>query len=64
MMTMRDGSELQTHVRVTFEPENGKTRIRIVQRGFPDAEIRDGFTSGWGSILDGLERVVHARLAG
>jgi hypothetical protein len=63
-MKMPDGSEIHTHVWVTFEPERGKTRIRIVQRGFPGAELRDDFESGWCGILERLERVVDARVAG
>jgi uncharacterized protein YndB with AHSA1/START domain len=62
-MKMPDGSSIHTHVQVTFDPENGKTRIRIAQRGFPSAELRDGFESGWGSILEGLARVVDASVA-
>jgi uncharacterized protein YndB with AHSA1/START domain len=53
-MEMPDGSNINTHVRVTFDPENGKTRMRIVRRGFPSPERRDTFESGWGSILDRL----------
>jgi uncharacterized protein YndB with AHSA1/START domain len=63
-MKMPDGSSLHTHVRVTFDPENGKTRIRIVQRGFASRELRDSFESGWASILEGLARLVDARVAG
>jgi uncharacterized protein YndB with AHSA1/START domain len=63
-MSMPDGSSLDTEMQVTFELEDGKTRMRIVQSGFPTAELRDGFSSGWASILEGLERVVHARVAG
>jgi uncharacterized protein YndB with AHSA1/START domain len=59
-MTMPDGSNIHTHVRVTFDPEDGKTRIRIVQRDFPSPEFRDSFESGWGSILEGLGRVSAA----
>jgi uncharacterized protein YndB with AHSA1/START domain len=59
-MTMPDGSNIHTHVRVTFDPEDGKTRIRIVQRDFPGPELRDSFESGWRSILDGLGRVSAA----
>jgi uncharacterized protein YndB with AHSA1/START domain len=62
-MTMPDGSKIHSHVRVTFDPESGKTRIRIVQRGFPSAALRDEFEGGWGSILEGLERAVGARVA-
>lgn len=63
-MTLPDGSSLDTTMRVTFELENGKTRMGIVQSGFPTADLRDEFGGGWASILDGLERVVHARVAG
>jgi uncharacterized protein YndB with AHSA1/START domain len=59
-MKMPDGSSIDTHVQVTFDPENGKTRIRIVQRGFPGADLRDDFEGGWGRILERLERVVGA----
>jgi uncharacterized protein YndB with AHSA1/START domain len=60
-MTLPDGSRLDTHITVTFEPEGDRTRMRLVQRGFPTAELRDGYGHGWGGILDGLERVVRAR---
>jgi uncharacterized protein YndB with AHSA1/START domain len=62
-MKMPDGSSIHTHVRVTFDPENGKTRIRIVQRGFPSVEVRDDFEGGWGRILEGLDSAVVARVA-
>jgi uncharacterized protein YndB with AHSA1/START domain len=61
-MTMPDGSSLDTGMDVVFEEENGRTRLTIVQRGFPTAELRDDFAGGWAGILDGLERVVHARV--
>jgi uncharacterized protein YndB with AHSA1/START domain len=50
-MKMPDGAEIHTRVSVTFELENGKTRVRIVQRGFPSPERRDAFEGGWGRIL-------------
>lgn len=50
-MKMPDGSEIRTRVTVTFELENGKTRVRIVQRGFPSPERRI-FEGGWGRILE------------
>ncbi len=62
-MTMPDGSALDTGMEVTFVEEDGRTRLTIVQSGFPTAATRDEFTSGWGSILDGLGRVVAARVA-
>jgi uncharacterized protein YndB with AHSA1/START domain len=62
-MTMPDGSSVATHLQVTFEEEGGRTRLTIVQRGFPTPELRDEFAGGWASILDGLGRVVSARVA-
>jgi uncharacterized protein YndB with AHSA1/START domain len=61
-MRMPDGTEIDTHVRVSFDLEDGKTRIRIVQRGFPSSQLRDDFESGWGSIVEGLDRVVGSRV--
>jgi uncharacterized protein YndB with AHSA1/START domain len=63
-MTMPDGSVVDTDMEVTFEEENGGTRMTIVQRGFPTVGLRDDFAGGWPSILDGLGRVVSARVAG
>jgi uncharacterized protein YndB with AHSA1/START domain len=63
-MKMPDGTSIDTEMEVTFADENGKTRMTILQSGFPTAELRDGFGDGWASILDGLERAVRARVAG
>jgi uncharacterized protein YndB with AHSA1/START domain len=63
-MTMPDGSSVDTGMEVTFEEDDGRTRMTIVQSGFPTAELRDGFAEGWPSILDGLGRVVSSRAAG
>jgi uncharacterized protein YndB with AHSA1/START domain len=63
-MTMPDGSSLDTRMQVTFEEEeDGRTRMTIVQSGFPTPQLRDDFAGGWASILDGLGRVVAARVA-
>jgi uncharacterized protein YndB with AHSA1/START domain len=62
-MTMPDGSRVDTGMQVTFEEERGGTRVTIIQRGFVTPQLRDDFTSGWASILDGLGRVVAARAA-
>lgn len=63
MMTMPDGSSVVTGMLVTFEEHGGGTRLTIVQSGFPSAGDRDEFAGGWPSILDGLGRVVTARVA-
>jgi Activator of Hsp90 ATPase homolog 1-like protein len=63
-MTMPNGSSLDTLMEVTVQHEHGRTRMTILQRGFPTAERRDEFAGGWPSILDGLGRVVSTRVAG
>jgi uncharacterized protein YndB with AHSA1/START domain len=62
-MALPDGSSVGTHIQVTFEPDNGKTRMTVIQSGFPTAELRDEFGGGWTSILDALGRVATARAA-
>jgi uncharacterized protein YndB with AHSA1/START domain len=62
-MTMPDGSTIHTAMEVVFQPEHGGTRLTIIQRGFPTPRYRDEFAGGWAGILDGLGRVVSARLA-
>ena len=60
-MAMPDGSSIDTSMEVTFEEEAGRTRLTIVQRGFPTPERREEFAGGWSSILDRLLRVVVAQ---
>ena len=60
-VTMPDGSSFDTGMEVTFEEQDGRTRVTICQTGFPTAERRDEFAGGWASILDELRRVVTAR---
>ena len=62
-MTMPDGSSVDTRMQVTFQAEGGRTRLTILQRGFPTPGLRDEFAGGWAGILDGLGRVVAARAA-
>jgi uncharacterized protein YndB with AHSA1/START domain len=62
-MTMPDGSNVDTRMQVTFQAEGGRTRLMIVQSGFPTPGLRDEFAGGWAGILDGLGRVVAARAA-
>jgi uncharacterized protein YndB with AHSA1/START domain len=64
-MRMPDGTSVDTAMEVRFEAEeDGRTRLVILQRGFPNRELRDELADGWPSILDGLARVVAARSAG
>jgi uncharacterized protein YndB with AHSA1/START domain len=64
-MRMPDGTSVDTAMEVRFEAEEGgRTRLVILQRGFPTRELRDELADGWPSILDGLARAVAARSAG
>jgi uncharacterized protein YndB with AHSA1/START domain len=61
-MRMPDGTSFDTGVEVRFEEEpGGRTRLTILQTGFPTRRLRDEIAGGWPSILDGLARVVAAR---
>ena len=60
-VTMPDGSSFDTGMEVTFQERGGRTQMIIVHTGFPNAELRDDHQGG---VLDRLERVVDARVAG
>jgi uncharacterized protein YndB with AHSA1/START domain len=56
-LTMPDGSTVRRDVDVTFRnEERGRTRMTIVQKGFPTAEARDAFGAGFPAIFERLER--------
>jgi uncharacterized protein YndB with AHSA1/START domain len=57
-----DGPPIETEMTVTFEDQDGKTLVRMVQTGFESAEVRDGFMEGWPEYLKTLERVVGEQL--
>ncbi len=60
-----DGSSFDSDVEVTFEEEvGGKTRMMIVQRGFPSAEMRDSHRVGLPRAFDRVERFIHTRVSG
>lgn len=56
-----DGNGYDTIVTITFETQDGKTLVTIVQTGFPSTVERDGHQSGWPGFIDRLERVVAKR---
>ena len=56
-----DGSGFDSDVEVTFEEEGGKTRMTIVQRGFPSTEVRDSHKVGLPHAFDRVERFIHKR---
>jgi uncharacterized protein YndB with AHSA1/START domain len=50
-----DGFTLDTRTEVTFEEHDGRTRMTVVQSGFPTAELRDYFrTTAWPGALEAL----------
>jgi uncharacterized protein YndB with AHSA1/START domain len=60
-LTMPDGFNIERDVEVTFKNEDAaRTRMTILQKGFPNAEVRDAFGAGFPGIFDRLERVAHA----
>ena len=60
--TAPDGSSFDSDVEITFqEQEDGKTRMTIVQRGFPSAEIRDLHEVGLPDAFDRINSVLRAR---
>ncbi len=63
VFTKPDGFSYTTSLVVTFEEQNGKTLMTIVQTGFPRADERDGHQGGWPGFLDRLEVVVASRRA-
>jgi uncharacterized protein YndB with AHSA1/START domain len=61
--TSPDGDRLDTTTEVTFEEHDGKTRVTVVQSGFPTAEIRDYFqTVAWVGALEALDTYVRVTL--
>lgn len=56
------GRTIDSTVTLTFEEQDGKTLLTIVQGGFESEEDRDAYLSGAPSFLDALQRVVEARV--
>jgi uncharacterized protein YndB with AHSA1/START domain len=57
-LTMPDGSTVRREVDVTFrDEERGRTRMTIVQKGFPTAAAREAFGAGFPGIFERLERL-------
>ena len=60
----KDERTFDTQMEITFEFVNGKTRMTLVQTGYPTATLRDSYESGWTGIFDALAEVVAERTAG
>jgi uncharacterized protein YndB with AHSA1/START domain len=57
------GRTVDSSVTVTFEEQDGKTLLTIVQAGFEKEEDRDGYLSGVPGFLDALQKAVASRVA-
>lgn len=52
-----DGESLDTMIEVTFEDLGGKTRMVVMQSGFPTEQVRDFFaTVAWIGAFERIER--------
>ena len=58
------GRTVDSTVAFTFEEQDGKTLLTIVQSGFETEEVRDAYLEGAPGFLDALQRVVASRVAG
>ena len=57
-----DGSTIETDVEITFRGEGGKTMMTIVQRGFPNEELRDFVANtAWIGAVDRLNAYFAAK---
>ena len=53
---------VDTEMTITFEVQEGKTLLTMVQTGFEREEDRDAFMGGWPAYLDTLKGVVTTQL--
>jgi uncharacterized protein YndB with AHSA1/START domain len=56
VMSVSDGSSIETRVTLTFEERDGKTLLTLLDAGYPTEEQRDEFEGGWPDFLDAYER--------
>jgi uncharacterized protein YndB with AHSA1/START domain len=57
------GRTVDSSVTMTFEEQDGKTLLTIVQGGFETEQDRDAYLGGAPEFLDALQRTVDARVA-
>jgi uncharacterized protein YndB with AHSA1/START domain len=57
--TRLDGSSFEIELEFTFEQHDGKTRMTMVQRGFPTVELRDEHERGLPNAFARLQRIVE-----
>jgi uncharacterized protein YndB with AHSA1/START domain len=58
--TRPDGTSFDIELEFTFEEQDGKTVMVMVQRGFPTRELRDEHQVGLPNAIARLERAVRA----
>lgn len=52
--------DFQTRITVTFEAQDDRTLVTLVDAGFPDDEMRQEFEGGWPGFLDNFVRLLAA----
>ena len=58
------GSTVETEMTVTFEEQDGKTLVTLVQSGLESEELRDMYMSGAPGYLESLQKAVSSRVQG
>jgi uncharacterized protein YndB with AHSA1/START domain len=56
------GRTVETEMTITFEEQDGKTLLTMLQTGFEREEDRDAFMGGWPTYLETLKGVVATQL--
>jgi uncharacterized protein YndB with AHSA1/START domain len=57
-----DNRAVETEMTITFEEQDGKTLLTMLQTGFEREEDRDAFMGGWPTYLETLKGVVTTQL--
>lgn len=60
--TRLDESSFDSELEFTFEAQDGKTLMTMVQKGLPTVELRDEHRVGLPNAFNRLEQVVHERV--
>jgi uncharacterized protein YndB with AHSA1/START domain len=58
-----DGRSYETRITVTFEPVDGRTRLTLVDAGYPDEHERADHEAGLPAFLDAFERTIHEEMS-
>jgi uncharacterized protein YndB with AHSA1/START domain len=55
-----DAPSLEIRIEFSFEAQDGRTLMTVIQTGFPTTELRDEHARGAPTAFARLERVIHA----